>query len=324
MSKPYKQLNEAERDRISYLKAQGFTHREIGKIIGRDHRTIGRELKRNDFAGNYFANMATTQARIRKITAAKRPKIIQNDKMRAYIIARIKCRISPVIISQEIPLIFPGYSISHETIYQYIYSEEPELTKHLIRGHVMRKNKKRYHKRKSRLRGRTMIHKRPEHINNRSEEGHWESDSAVGKGRKGFINVLVERKTRLTIITPIPDLGAESTKQAIIKALSHMPSDFVKSITFDNGPENALHKDVAAALKINTYFCHPYNSHEKGTVENTIGLIRIFLPKKTDLRFISAYQLSIVQQWLNDRPRKCLNFKSSYQAFSARFGALPF
>jgi transposase, IS30 family len=163
---------------------------------------------------------------------------------------------------------------------------------------------------------------RPEVINNRLEIGHWESDSIESKGRKSGLNVLLERASRLVQITKLSSKKSIDTFHAIEKRLSSFPEIYVKSITYDNGPENAKHLQVNDAFKCDSYFCQPYHSWEKGSVEQVNGLIRRYLPKGTDFSEIHYSKIKEVELALNNRPRKCLNFRTPIEVYTQKCGAL--
>ncbi|WP_442871403.1 IS30 family transposase [Candidatus Thiodiazotropha sp. CDECU1] len=163
---------------------------------------------------------------------------------------------------------------------------------------------------------------RPEEIKNRLEIGHWESDSIESKGRKSGLNVLLERSSRLAQITKLSSKKSIDTFHAIEKRLSIFPDKYIKSITYDNGPENARHLQVNEAFKCDSYFCQPYHSWEKGAVEQINGLIRRYLPKGTDFSQIHYSKIKEVESALNNRPRKCLNFKTPIEVYTEKCGVL--
>jgi IS30 family transposase len=165
------------------------------------------------------------------------------------------------------------------------------------------------------------IRERPTPANARQEPGHWESDLVVGKGRAA-LQVSVERKTRYTRLAKTRDKSAQAAHDALRQALHPVPPALRRTITYDNGSENTLHVEVNADLGTRSFFCDPYASWQKGTVENTNGLIRRFLPKGTDLDMIPEAHLAALEQWLNHRPRKCLNFQTPAEAYHALSVAL--
>lgn len=220
---------------------------------------------------------------------------------------------SPEIIAGSLSIDRSGNSISHEAIYQYIYEERKELVGYLVRRH--KKRMKRGHSRKhqkSHIPNRVSISERPDVVDKRERIGDWESDSMISGQSKVAVNVLADRKSRVTLINLLSQKTAVETKWAIIQSLIKYPA---YTITYDNGSENTEHEEINKVLDITSYFCKPYHSWEKGTVENTIGLIRRWLPKKTDLAQVSKAKIMEIESWLNNRPRKCLNYKTPLEVF---------
>jgi len=221
---------------------------------------------------------------------------------------KLKAGWSPEQIAGRIRLEMPGTSISYETIYQYVFKTERSLTKYLQCG---RKNRrKRVHKRTKRIMipYRVGIRERPESITTREEHGHWEGDTAVSRQSKQALMILQERKLGLTLLKKLPRCAPREMNDAIIERLSGLPSHMRRSITFDNGQENRRHHELHQTLGIQTYFCNPYSSWEKGSVENAVGLTRRIWPKKTDYSLISDDEVAILEYQLNTRPRKRFDY----------------
>jgi IS30 family transposase len=315
--KKYSQLSLTERELISYHKAQGKSINDIGRFLNRSGSTISRELKRNapPVHKNYYVGYrAHLRAKTRMSTSHERPKL-KNDLIREYVKNKLHLGWSPEQISGRLNLDHSEHSISYEAIYQYIYKEQRELINSLPRGHKRRQ--KRGHSKKHRnfhILNRVSIKDRPEYINSRKEAGHWESDTLGSRLSKAALVVNVERKTRITLISKIDYKTSFNTRDSIIRRLSALPQKIRHTITYDNGYENSLHEDVNEALQIKSYFCTPNASWEKGTVENTNGLIRRFFPKKTDFLIISENEVQLVEFLLNNRPRKCLNYLTPYES----------
>ena len=326
MKTKYNHLLIQERETIAVLMGQGKSLRSIAKCLARSHSSISRELKRykkSVHVIDYLPHRAQLIAKKRKIKAGKRMRL-KDEKILEYVIKKINCHWSPEQISGRIKINYPGLSISHEAIYQYIYTERPELIPHLPRRHKNRHAKRPWDRHKNlRVPNRTMIDKRPLDINERLELGHWESDSMCSKiGSSTTANVLVERKTRLIEITKMANITSKNTKEAIIGKLSKYPKEYRLSITYDNGKENKNHEAINKALNTKSYFCWPYRSWEKGTVENTIGLVRRFIPKGSDLKNVSIERFNEIEDLLNNRPRKCLNYQTPKEAYQVLSGAL--
>jgi len=314
----YKQLSLFERERIVALVQLGKSYREIGQLLNRNHTTISREIKRNkhvipDMIG-YVAQCAQQAYKQRKNHVGQRLRL-KNMGLRNFIEEHLKLAWSPEQIAGYLKR--QKQSISHEAIYQYIYGERRDLIGLLARRHKLHYHKNAFRKRqKSRIPNRVSIDVRGKAIDNRREYGHWESDSIVSSKSVASLNVLVERKSRVVKIQFLPDKKADSTADGIEASLKKIPFSLRKSITYDNGFENINHEKVNKKLGTKSYFCAPYHSWEKGTVENTNGLIRRFIPKKMDLKLVSFNDLLIIEERLNNRPRKCLGFYTPNEVFS--------
>jgi len=323
--KKYNHLSADERDEIAVLKAQGVSVSGIAIELGRNKSTISRELRRNSATGRrtaYYAQSAQQRANQRWLNTHQKERII-NPAVRTYVEKKIREKLSPELIAGRIGIDHPGLSISHETIYQYIYAKARYLIPFLVRGRWVRK--KRGHSRKHRkphIPNRTGISCRPEAVSTRKEPGHWESDAMVSRQSREALNALVERTSRLTLLSKLDRNTSACTSEAITKRLMKFDPALRKSITYDNGSENVEHEKVNEALDTDSYFCAPYRSWEKGTVENTIGLVRRWLPKKTDLRDVPDDKIVEIENWLNNRPRKCLGFKTPLEVFNLMSVAL--
>ena len=317
--KSYGHITAVERDRIAVMKAEGRTLSEIGTELGRHKSTISREVRRNCASVHrprYYGSQAHERARLRWMESHRRERMACSIT-REYVELKLRQRVTPELITGRIGLEHPGLSVSHETIYQWIYTEARYLIPYLPRG--LWKRRKRGYSRKVRrplIPNRRDISERSAEADKREALGHWESDSMCNRQRGPAVNVLTDRASRFTFISRLERKTSEATKAAIINRLKGLPVNRRKSITYDNGTENASHEKVNMKLKTESYFCGPYRSWEKGTVENTIGLIRRWLPKKTDLSKVTDKQLVEIEKWLNNRPRKCLGFRTPAEVFS--------
>jgi len=210
-------------------------------------------------------------------------------------------------------------SISTEAIYQYIYDaktqDREELIACLRRSHKKRKQRAVGRKQKrTKIPNRVSIEDRPQSVAGRRTYGHWEGDSMVSRKSAFAINSLTERKSRLILITRIKRRGATETMEAVIDRLGAWPHKFCKTLTLDNGTENTKHELITAGVGVKCYFAHPYASWERGTNENANGLVRWYFPKGTDFAKITDDQVALVENLLNNRPRKCLGFKTPIEA----------
>lgn len=317
MPKSYKHLTNHERDLISVLKSNGKSVREIAQVLKRSPATISRELKRNAppvNSGYYLAHKAHERASNRAVISRTHERL-KNDKIRKYVTRRIKHGWSPELIAGRLKKLHPELSISHEAIYQWIYADARELIPSLVRANRNRKRRG-YSRRhtKTHIPERVSIKERPEYILLRQEPGHWETDTAVSRQSLAALQVSVERKTRLTKLGKLLRKGSRPMSTSLTRRLSRYPNWFRLSITYDNGSENTEHVRTNKVLGTKSYFCEPYHSWERGTVENTIGLVRRFFPKKTDFAKVSKNRINSVERWLNHRPRKCLGFLTPAEA----------
>ena len=293
--------------------------RECGRRLGVNASTVSRELggKSADVAGGrvYLPDHAALVTKGRR--AKWHPHIKMNDPtFRKAIIVEIQKGRSPEIIAGRLKREHGRTVISPETLYDFIYDSEigrrDKLFEYLPRGKKRRSKKKGRKSQKSRLEGRVFIEARSKDANERSEVGHWETDSMFCRYRDG-VNVLAERMSRKVIITKLDAKDAAATTSAITERLQH---EIVASITADNGPENAEHKKISEQLSADFFFCHPYHSWEKGTVENRNGVIRRYLPRSTDLRTWTQGELDEIADDINNTPMKCLDFRTPNEIYS--------
>lgn len=309
-------LTDAERSEISILHSKGFSDREIGKALGRDHTTIGREIERNSMRRGYNPRFAKVKARNRrKCSKYQGMKVRARPALEQYIIAGLQHHQTPEEISgriREVDTHIP--SVSAKGIYKWLHSAFGQQYCHLLPKQRYRPKKHKGGKTKRTLiPNRVGIEERHAGANNRSRYGHFEADT-MGSGRKHksthALSVLHERKARFTRLRKIPNLKPAVHAQAIRK----MTQDLCrKTITYDNGIENRDHEVVAKELEVHTFFCNPYHSWEKGGVENTIGRIRRFIPKGADLAAYNDEDIAMIEHWLNHTPRKCLNYRTPYE-----------
>ena len=324
MKKRYRQLTIDERDLIAVHHANGFNISEIAKMINRNKSTISRELTRNSSKCTkiYLPNKAHKRAQKRKKQAAMKEEL-KCHKIRNFVKNKLKIGWTPEYIAGDLALDPQNFQISHESIYLYIYKKRPDLIQYLPRAHKKRyKRIPKSNKKSSRIPNRISIDQRPEEINNRTEFGHWESDAVVSKQSKVALCVSIERITKLVKIKKIKQNSANLFSKAIIRRMKNLPPHAMRSITYDNGLENTQHELINHYLNTDSYFCNPYHSWEKGSVENINGLIRRFLPKKTDFAKITHKRIKEIEFLLNNRPRKCLNFKTPAQVFLEQSVAL--
>lgn len=316
----YQYLTLLERVRIEkYIKA-GLNKTEIALKLGRHKSTIGREINRWGPSKDYRCMLADWWA-IEERIKYKPKKLNCNEKLRTFVLKHLKKRWSPEQISLKLKELYPedlSMNVSYESIYTYIYIQtRGELRKELI-SYLRQGKPKRYRKRRKKKGSRIVdglcIDQRDPSVEERVVPGHWESDLIIGKEQESCIGTIVERTTRFVIMVPLKTRKAEEVRKAFARELRKLPQQVRLSITHDNGLEMAQHKLFTKKTKMIVYFAHPYSSWERGTNENTNGLIRDFYPKNTDFNTVSRYKLKKVQDLLNERPRKVLNGKSPHEA----------
>jgi IS30 family transposase len=316
--KKYSHLNLAEREEIAIYLEKGMKQYEIALILKRSPSTISREIRKNiscKYLKQYRANRAQRRADYRKLFKPKRQRI-PNKRLKNFICKYLKKGYSPEIIAFMATEHNKRWKTNYESIYQWIYNDRQDLILFLTRSHKKRwkrctLNKKRCQK----IPNRIMINKRPDYINLRSHTGHWEADTVISRQSKAALMILVERCTKFTIIKKLPAKTAFFIHKAIVASRKD-PHCNIRSITYDNGTENAFHELTNKTLGCKSYFCNPYHSWEKGTVENIIGVLRRFYPKKTDWKYVTQCDLNKVARFINNRPMKLLSFKTPLQAIA--------
>jgi IS30 family transposase len=315
-------LSAEERDTIAYKHARGVSLGEIAQALGRSKSTISRELRRNKAPvyDVYLANRAQQRATARQSEAHRQPRL-KSEGIRRYVRRKLMIGWSPEQIAGRLPIDHPDLSISHEAIYQYLYDRDvrrqEDLVPYLTRAHKRRQVKGHRHTHRSlHIPERTSITERPYHILKRTQLGHWEADVVFARQSVSGLQVVVERKTRLTKLIKLKGRSARQVRSALTRMLRHYPSAARRTITYDNGSENVFHQQVNVALGTRSYFCTPFHSWEKGTVENTIGLLRRVFPKKTNFDRVSAPAIKSLERRLNNRPRKLLHYKTPLEKFN--------
>lgn len=324
-TKKHKRLSLKERVIIQTLLEENKPKSFIAKKLNRARSTITREV--NKWVSNpndkYDASLADWLAKDDYLNKRNLDKIGTYSLLRFYVYKRLLKNWSPEQISGRIKLDYPNnsiMSISYEAIYMHIYAHpQASLNRKLIKLLPYQKSRRRKpkprRKKGSKIKDQVNISQRPEHIENRQEIGHWEGDLVIGKAQKSAIGTIVERKSRYTLIIPVKDRTTKSVTRAFAKELNRFNNKLTKTMTYDNGTEMADHKWLSNNTGIKVYFANPYASWERGTNENTNGLIRRFLPKKTDFKIIDNKQLKMIQYKLNNRPRKVLGFKTPKEVF---------
>jgi len=327
-------LSLEEREEIAVLRAEKLSMREIGRRLGRSVSTISRELERNSLPlrkerpkmpRKYRATVAQAKAE-RRATRPKQAKLAGDDRLREAVQDGLTRRRSPRQISARLRLDFPDepeMRVSHETIYQSLYVQgrgalRRELTACLRTGRALRRPRRQAQARQARAPQRipdmVNISERPAEADDRAVPGHWEGDMIIGKNQKSQIGTLVERSTRFCLLLHLTGRDAATVRDAMIEAITVLPARLRQSLTWDQGQEMARHKEITVATNLDIYFCDPHSPWQRGTNENTNGLLRQYFPKGTDLSVHSREHLDFVAAELNDRPRETLGWKTPAEA----------
>lgn len=313
MPKTYTRLTEDERYQIYEGVTEKRSHREIARLISKHHSAVSNEIKRNTGLRGYRPRQAQEMAQTRHRNKPRPIKL--TPEVTALIVENIKCEWSPDQIkgrlkNEGLPM------VCATTIYGFIQQDKAsggELYRHL-------RHKKPYRKRtgspdtRGQIIGRVSIDERPAVVDEKSRIGDWEADTVIGKGHKGVLVTLAERFSKKTLIASVSCKKAEVVKDAII-ALLQGEKAHLHTITFDNGKEFAYHAKIKEALGADNYFAHPYSSWERGLNENHNGLIRQYLPKGMPLDQVTHQEIADIQDKLNNRPRKLLNYKTPNEVY---------
>jgi IS30 family transposase len=323
-------LTLAEREEISRAVVAGQSIRSIAMKLGRAPSTVSREIKRNGGQECYRASQAD-QATWDRASRPKTCKLVENRALARVVAGRLQLQWSPEQIAGWLKRSYPGdesFQVSHETIYRSLFIQargalKKELTQHLRRTRVMRRS--RHHTQKTDNHGRIVdavsISERPATAEDRAVPGHWEGDLLFGS-KNSQIATLVERHTRYVMLVKVAGKDTETVVNALIMHARKLPQELYKTLTWDRGKEMADHKRFTLATDIKVYFCDPQNPWQRGSNENTNGLLRQYLPKGIDLSGYSQAQLNAVARRLNDRPRKTLNYETPAERFSQRVASI--
>ena len=318
---PGKHLTLIERAKIQAYHEQQMSRTSIAKRLGRCVSTIGRELTRNSTGRGYDAERAQRAYTQRREPCRPRNRL-DYKPLRAYVIEKIRDEEwTPEQVASRLPLDHVDDArmrVSHETIYHAIYTQDSLHFLITLLPQCRPKRRKRGQGKTRRgpsIPNRVGIEHRPAQVNTRSTYGHWEGDTVVGKDNDGFIVTLVERTSRLLHAVKTQTKQASEVAHAIIEALLDRPVSWLKTITFDNGTEFTNHEHMAEQLGVDIYFAAPYASYQRGTNENTNGLIRRYLPKGTRFAALTQRRLDAIVEQINNRPRKCLGYRTPNEVF---------
>ena len=319
----YRRMSLIEREELSRMLAAGSSLRAIGQALSRAPSTLSRELARQHASSVTYRAVSAHQRAQRWAHHPRKPrKLAVQPRLRTAVFSLLAQRWSPEQIARGLQQRYPHeptMRISHEAIYTYLYvlprgTFKRELVRYLRRRHRFRRP------RKVRLTSRPIqdlisIDERPAEVADRTVPGHWEGDLLVGHANASALGTLVERTTRFTLLVPLKAKDAATVRQAFARELRTLPAQLRRSLTYDQGSEMREHRLFTKQTKMRVYFAHPHSPWERGTNENTNGLLRQFFPKGTRFTQLSRSEIKRVQVMLNDRPRKILNWHSPAHAF---------
>lgn len=320
-------LSLLEREQLRDLHRAGTSMRQIAAVMGRSPSTISRELGRNTESSQGYLPHAAHRASVRRRARPKEPKLLRNKQLRAYVKAKLRTKWSPQQISHRLVKDFPAapeMRVSTETIYQAIYVHargelKRELARQLRRGRTARKPRRDSNTRRPRfVEPMTPIAMRPPDVETRAVPGHWEGDLIIGAAGKSAIATLVERSSRFVMLGHLGlDRSADTVRDSLVLAVADLPDALRGTLTWDQGAEMAEHRAFTMATDMAVYFCEPGKPWQRGSNENTNGLLRQYFPGGTDLRAHDAAALQAVADELNGRPRKSLDWDTPAERLHA-------
>lgn len=309
-----------DRQKLEYWLRTRQSIRAIAKIMRRDHSVLVRELRRNSDGNRKKYRVDTAQRLFEKRRHKQhKGKLDKYPELKEYVVAGLKQEWSPDVIAGKLKNRKLGQTISHESIYHYIYHKAGRyegLYKYLRQAQPQRHKLRSRKKCKLPIPERVSIHLRPGVIDERKRYGDWESDSMIFSKQKTILSVQSERKSKLIRMCQLKNKSAEETKNALVMTAESVSKEIFLTMTFDNGTEAARHTKIKKEYGIDTYFCDPFASWQKGGVENANKLIRHYLPRKTDLSKLTNRDIYEIQEKLNNRPRRCLNYRSSNEVIN--------
>lgn len=322
----YKRLSLEEREEISRMLAQKHSFQDIAKSLNRSVSTISREVKSGNankyiYRASVAHRRAVRNSRKRKVDKRKLDDVL---KLKRYLYRKLRLKWSPTQIAETLEIDYPldmTMRISPEAIYTYLYvlprgTLKKELLACLRQNRKYRRKQRRGVQAERKIEDMLSIEERPKEVQGRIIPGHWEGDLIVGKNNRSALGTLVERATRATILIPVKNKSANEVARAFAKEVKKLPQQMKLSMTYDQGREMAEHKLFTNITGVKVYFAHPRSPWERGTNENTNGLIRQFFPKGTDFTKVSRAEVKKAQRLLNGRPRKTLNWRTPYSVFN--------
>lgn len=323
----YHRLTIDEREEISLGLAQGKSRREIAANLGRDPSTVSREILRNSYtsyAYRYRASRAQSTANRKARLRHKGRKLDANERLKQFVFEHLDKRWTPEQIAKRLKKLYPmdmNMHISHESIYSYLYLWPRGELRKIVLKCLRRKHKYRRKYGKGRrtrscvIQDFISIEERPKEVADRIIPGHWEGDLLMGHNNASALGVLVERTTRMIFLVRLKNKDAQTVRIAFGRKFKHLPAGLKRSLTYDNGQEMVQHKLFTKNTHIQVYFAHPHSPWERGTSENTNDILRQFFPKGINFNKVSLREINKVQNLVNDRPRKILDFSTPHEVF---------
>jgi IS30 family transposase len=314
----YTHLAFEEREQLVQLFSRGYRIRAVARILGRHHTSILREVRKQPWSSFWYSALVGEQRAQKNRELPRRKRKLDYPVLRQLVFTKLKLRWSPEQIAHYLKQRYSHkmtMQVSHESIYTYIYvlprgALRKELIRYLRQGSRGRVRRKRDTDERGKIPNMVSIHERPKEVESRSVPGHWESDLIIGKDHASAIGTLVERTTRTTILVPLKAKDALTVREAFAKVVQRLPKELCLSLTHDRGTEMAQHELFTKETQVQVYFADPYSPWQRGTNENTNGLIRQFFPKGTDFNLVTRAELRHVQKLLNERPRKTLHWRT--------------
>lgn len=331
MEKHYTHLQPEERAGIMLMLSEGYSQRHIARHLGRSPSSISREIRRhtvrraNATSTRYDATQAGRAAHAHRHKRRRTPKLAPESELFDLVVDHLRKRWSPEQIAGIFKRTWPKQAernVSHETIYNAIYAYpkgalRKELMACLRQGKTSRKPRSSGKDRRGGIPDMVSIHVRPPEVNDRQLPGHWEGDFIKGKNNASSVGVLVERSSRLVLLAKMDDATAASALKGFVEKLNSIAAPMRQSLTYDQGREMAYHQQLTQQTGVKVYFCDPHSPWQRGSCENTNGLLRQYLPKGTDLSVYSQDDLDAIADLLNNRPRATFNFASPLAVFKA-------
>jgi IS30 family transposase len=317
-------MSAEERETLSLGLARGHSLRMMATVLGRAPSTVSRESARNTARGRPYRACTAHTVAMARARQPRRPRKLWNPWLWQYVRTHLAEGYSPEQIAGRLKHAYPGdmrKQLSTETIYMGLYvlprgTLRSELLAALRQARNARRPRARGTDRRGQIPNMTPIAARPAEVATRTVPGHWEGDLIKGARNGSSVGTLVERTTRLVILAKMNGTDATSARQGFTKKLRHVPAMLRKTLTYDRGKEMAEHERLAKRLAIQVFFADPYSPWQRGTNENTNGLLRQYLPKGTDLSGYTQRELNAIAHRLNTRPRKCLNFATPLEVYA--------